>query len=57
MMRLLFVGGSVFLGLALTDAAKKGGHEVTLLNRGKSLAQVPEGLNIYGRIAIRTCRY
>ena len=43
-MRLLIVGGSVFLGRALTDAARKGGHEVTLLNRGKSAAQVPEGV-------------
>jgi 2'-hydroxyisoflavone reductase len=35
-MRLLILGGTVFLGRALTDAALAGGHEVTHLNRGRS---------------------
>lgn len=35
-MRLLILGGTVFLGRALTDAALAGGHHVTHLNRGKS---------------------
>lgn len=37
-MRLLILGGTVFLGRALTDAALAAGHEVTHLNRGKSAA-------------------
>jgi 2'-hydroxyisoflavone reductase len=35
-MRLLILGGTVFLGRALTDAALAGGHAVTHLNRGLS---------------------
>ena len=33
-MRILILGGTVFLGRALTTAALGGGHEVTLFNRG-----------------------
>lgn len=33
-MRLLILGGTVFLGRALVDAAVERGHEVTLFNRG-----------------------
>ena len=43
-MRLLLIGGSVFLGRALADAAMARGHEVSILNRGKSSATVPEGV-------------
>jgi 2'-hydroxyisoflavone reductase len=35
-MRLLILGGTVFLGRALTDAALAAGHAVTHLNRGRS---------------------
>jgi 2'-hydroxyisoflavone reductase len=35
-MRILILGGTVFLGRALTDAALSAGHQVTHLNRGKS---------------------
>ena len=35
-MRLLILGGTVFLGRALTDAALANGHAVTHLHRGKS---------------------
>lgn len=35
-MQLLILGGTVFLGRALVDAALAAGHEVTLFNRGKS---------------------
>ena len=35
-MRLLILGGTVFLGRALTGAAIARGHDVTHLNRGKS---------------------
>lgn len=35
-MKLLILGGTVFLGRALVDAAQAAGHEVTLFNRGRS---------------------
>jgi 2'-hydroxyisoflavone reductase len=35
-MRILILGGTVFLGKALTDAALAAGHDVTHLNRGKT---------------------
>lgn len=35
-MRILILGGTVFLGRALVEAALAAGHEVTLFNRGKS---------------------
>jgi 2'-hydroxyisoflavone reductase len=35
-MRMLILGGTVFLGRALIDAAHAAGHTVTLFNRGKS---------------------
>ena len=35
-MRILILGGTVFLGRALTDAALAGGHQVTHFNRGRS---------------------
>lgn len=35
-MKILILGGTVFLGRALVDAALAGEHEVTLFNRGKS---------------------
>ena len=35
-MRILILGGTVFLGRALIDAAHAAGHSVTLFNRGKS---------------------
>jgi 2'-hydroxyisoflavone reductase len=35
-MRILILGGTIFLGRALTDAALSGGHQVTHLNRGRS---------------------
>ncbi|APV50318.1 hypothetical protein BWI17_11825 [Betaproteobacteria bacterium GR16-43] len=37
-MRILLLGGTVFLGRALTDAALARGHDVTHLNRGKTSA-------------------
>ncbi len=43
-MRLLLIGGSVFLGRALADAALARGYEVSMLNRGKSSATVPDGI-------------
>lgn len=35
-MRLLIIGGTVFLGRHIVDAARERGHTVTLFNRGKS---------------------
>lgn len=35
-MRILIIGGTVFLGRALVDAARQRGHRVTLFNRGLS---------------------
>ena len=35
-MKLLILGGTVFLGRATVDAALAGGHEVTLFNRGQT---------------------
>lgn len=43
-MRILIVGGTVYVGRALTDVALARGHEVTLLNRGKSAQQLPAGV-------------
>src|SRR5438094_6238319 len=34
-MRLLILGGTVFLGRALVEAAQERGHEITLFHRGK----------------------
>lgn len=42
-MRLLIMGGTVFVGRALAEAAFAQGHNVTLLNRGQSSATVPAG--------------
>ena len=35
-MNLLILGGTVFLGRALVEAAQEGGHRLTLFNRGRS---------------------
>jgi len=43
-MRILIVGGTVFVGRALTTAALNQGHTVTLLNRGKTLATALAGV-------------
>ncbi|MCF7689189.1 MAG: hypothetical protein K9M98_05655 [Cephaloticoccus sp.] len=43
-MRLLIIGGTVFVGRAITDVALARGHTVTMLNRGKSAGAMPEGV-------------
>jgi 2'-hydroxyisoflavone reductase len=43
-MRILIVGGTVFVGRALTDVALARGHAVTLLNRGRTAAALPAGV-------------
>jgi 2'-hydroxyisoflavone reductase len=47
-MRILILGGTVFLGRALTDAALAAGHRVTHLNRGKSAAPDPRVETLIG---------
>lgn len=39
-MKVLILGGTVFLGRAITEAALAAGHEVTLFNRGKTGADL-----------------
>ncbi|MEV7006201.1 NAD-dependent epimerase/dehydratase family protein [Streptosporangium sp. NPDC051022] len=40
-MRILVIGGSVFLGRAIVEEALRRGHEVTTFNRGRSGADLP----------------
>ena len=48
-MRLLILGGTVFLGRHLTLAAEAHRHEVTLFTRGKSFpARFPEAEHLHG---------
>jgi 2'-hydroxyisoflavone reductase len=39
-MRILFIGGTRFVGLAIAQCAASRGHEVTIFNRGKTLAEI-----------------
>jgi 2'-hydroxyisoflavone reductase len=43
-MKLLILGGGVFLGSATLEAAVRRGHTVTVFNRGRSRAAWPEGV-------------
>jgi 2'-hydroxyisoflavone reductase len=45
-MRLLIIGGSVFLGRALVAEARTRGHEITLFNRGVSVAASEPGVSL-----------
>ncbi|MCJ7626100.1 MAG: NAD-dependent epimerase/dehydratase family protein, partial [Anaerolineaceae bacterium] len=48
-MRVLFIGGTQFVGLHMVAAALKKGHEVTLFNRGKTNADLfPEAEKLLG---------
>jgi 2'-hydroxyisoflavone reductase len=40
-MRILVIGGTVFVGRAIVDAAVAAGHEVTRFHRGKTTAEAP----------------
>jgi nucleoside-diphosphate-sugar epimerase len=42
--KVLVVGGTQFNGLALVRELAKGGHEVTVLNRGRTRARLPHGV-------------
>jgi len=43
-MKILILGGGVFLGAATLDAAVQRGHAVTVFNRGRSRTQWPAGV-------------
>jgi 2'-hydroxyisoflavone reductase len=45
-MRLLILGGGVFLGAALLDSALRRGHTVTVFNRGRSRTAWPAGVEV-----------
>ena len=45
-MKLLILGGGVFLGTAMLDAATRRGHTVSVFNRGRSRAAWMK--NLYG---------
>ncbi|MEW9530228.1 NAD-dependent epimerase/dehydratase family protein [Microbispora sp. NPDC049125] len=47
-MRLLVIGGSVFLGRAIVEEALARGHEVTTFNRGRSGADLPGVEAVHG---------
>jgi 2'-hydroxyisoflavone reductase len=47
-MRLLIIGGSVFLGRAIAEEALAAGHEVTVFNRGRSAPDVPGVRAVHG---------
>ncbi|GJM20515.1 MAG: hypothetical protein DHS20C15_04300 [Planctomycetota bacterium] len=48
-MRVLILGGTVFLGRHLVEAAQRRGHELTLFNRGRSNADLfPEVETLHG---------
>ena len=43
-MRILIIGGGVFLGAAILDSALARGHAITVFNRGRSLSDWPAGV-------------
>ncbi|MBI3954346.1 MAG: NAD-dependent epimerase/dehydratase family protein [Chloroflexi bacterium] len=43
-MKVLMLGGTRFIGLRLLRALAREGHQVTILNRGKTEATLPEGV-------------
>ena len=45
-MRLLILGGGVFLGAAVLDSALRRGHTVTVLNRSRSRSAWPAGVQV-----------
>ena len=45
--RILFIGGGVFLGRALLDAALERGHAPSVLNRGRARQDWPDGVEVF----------
>ncbi len=44
-MKSLILGGSTFVGRRTVEQLREAGHEVTVLNRGKTTSELPEGVN------------
>ena len=44
-MRALVLGGSVFVGRRLVEALVAAGHDVAVLNRGRTATDLPYGVN------------
>ena len=51
-MKVLVLGGSRFIGLHLVRLLNEGGHQVAVLNRGQTQADIPD--NVVRLIADRT---
>ena len=45
-MKMLLLGGGVFLGAATRQAALARGHHVTVFNRGRSCTRWPDGVEL-----------
>ncbi len=45
-MKTLILGGSVFVGKRMVKTLIEAGHEVTVLNRGKTPVELPEGVDL-----------
>ena len=45
-MQILILGGGVFVGASVLDAALAGGHIVTVFNRGRSRSRWPDGVEV-----------
>lgn len=43
-MKILIIGGTSFIGLALTKQLAKAGHDVTVFNRGTKIQNIPENV-------------
>ena len=43
-MKLLIIGGTIFVGRTITEVALARGHTVTMLNRGKTKSAIPAGV-------------
>ncbi|MFO7253377.1 MAG: NAD-dependent epimerase/dehydratase family protein [Actinomycetes bacterium] len=52
-MKILVIGGTVFLGRAIVEEALRRGHEVTTFNRGRSAADVPGVETVRGDREVR----
>ncbi|MGZ5236937.1 MAG: NAD-dependent epimerase/dehydratase family protein [Caldimonas sp.] len=45
-MKILIIGGGVFLGAAVLDSALDRGHELTVFNRGRARSSWPDGVEV-----------
>ena len=44
-MKSLILGGSTFVGRRTVEQLREAGHQVTVLNRGKTTSELPEGVS------------